>query len=90
MTIPTEGAYVIGAVDTQKGSGALTFCGKANTNKRDGLVDFDQGICHSGTGDCYNENGVSTPWGKGVYMMRLICDLARGIPLPDGVTVSYN
>jgi hypothetical protein len=88
-TINTKGADAIGAVNTTTGQTMVTVCGKACTNKRNGEEDFDRGICHSASGNCYDEKETTTPRGKAMNMAKLVCDYVRGNPLPPGVTVSH-
>ena len=84
----TQGASAICAVNTRTGFTTVTFCGKACTNKRDGENDFNRGICHSASGDCYDEAGRTT-WAKAMKMAKNVCEYAQGNRLPSGVTVRY-
>lgn len=85
-TLNTKGASAVCAVNTRTGFTTITFCGKACTNGRNGEKDFDRGICHSASANCYKEKG-NTPWGKTMEMAKNVCDYARGRALPSGVSV---
>ena len=82
----TAGACVIGAVNTKTGFTAVTFCGNACTNKRNGPKDFDRGIIHSASANCYNEKG-KTIWAKAMEMAKNVCNYMNGKQLPKGATV---
>ena len=83
----TEGASTICAVNTRTGCTTVTFCGKANTNKRDGEKDFARNKCHSAAADCREEKGTSSNWGKAMQMARNVCARVQGNELPPCVTV---
>ena len=85
--LDTRGASALCAVNTRTGCTAVTFCGKACTNGRNGEKDFDRGICHSASANCYKEKGTTTTWGKAMEMSKNVCDYARGNKLPPGVRV---
>ena len=82
----TAGASTICAVNTRTGRTTVTFCGKANTNKRDGEKDFDGNKCHSAAADCRKEKGTSSNWGKAMQMARNVCAYEQGKELPSGVS----
>lgn len=86
--LDTAGACVIGAVNTETGFTTVTFCGNACTNGRNGPKDFDRGICHSASKNCYNENG-KTIWAKAMEMAKDVCDYMQGRQLPKGVKVYH-